>query len=53
MYLTAGIYNVILRQISLLGLSESEVLAVSGIENSLLEKTTNRMLNCLNLRVSI
>ena len=53
MYLTAGIYNVILRQISLVGLSETEVLAVSGIEKSLLEKTKNRMMNCLNLRVAI
>ena len=43
MYLTAGTYNVILRQVSLLGLNESEVLAVLGIDNSLLEKTTNKV----------
>lgn len=43
MYLTAGTYNVILRQVSLLGLNESVVLAVLGIDNSLLEKTTNKI----------
>lgn len=43
MYLTAGTYNVILRQVSLLGLNESEVLAVLGIDNSLLERTTNKV----------
>lgn len=43
MYLTAGTFNVILRQVCLLGLNESEVLAVLGIDNSLLEKTTNKV----------
>lgn len=43
MYLTAGTYNVILRQVSLLGLNESEVLAELGVDNSLLENTTNKV----------
>lgn len=43
MYLTAGTFNVILRQVCLLGLNESEVLAVLDIDNLLLEKTTNKV----------
>lgn len=43
MYLTAGTFNIILRQVSLLGLDESVVLSALGIDRSLLAKTTNKV----------
>lgn len=43
MYLTAGTFNIILRQVSLLGLDESVVLSALGIDRSLLAKTTNKI----------
>lgn len=43
MYLTAGTFNIILRQVSLLGLDESAVLSALGIDRSLLAKTTNKV----------
>lgn len=43
MYLTAGTFNVILRQVSFFGLNESEVLTVLGIDCSLFDKTTNKV----------
>lgn len=43
MYLTAGTFNIILRQVSLLGLDESTVFTALGIDSSLLAKTTNKV----------
>lgn len=43
MYLTAGTFNIILRQVSLLGLDESAVFSALGIDRSLLAKTTNKV----------
>lgn len=43
MYLTAGTFNIILRQVSLLRLDESVVLSALGIDRSLLAKTTNKI----------
>lgn len=43
MYLTAGTFNIILRQVSLLEMDEAEVFSVLGIDSSLFEKTTNKV----------
>ena len=43
MYLTAGTFNIILRQVSLLGLNEADVLCALNIDSSLLDKTTNKI----------
>lgn len=43
MHLTAGTFNIILRQVSLLGLDESTVFNALGIDRSLLAKTTNKI----------
>ena len=43
MYLTAGTFHIILRQVSLLEMDEAEVFSVLGIDNSLFEKTTNKV----------
>lgn len=43
MYLTAGTFNIILRQVSLLGLDESAVFNALCIDRSLLAKTTNKV----------
>lgn len=43
MYLTAGTFNIILRQVSLLELNESAVFSALGIDSSLLDKTTNKI----------
>lgn len=43
MYLTAGTFHIILRQVSLLEMDEAEVFSVLGIDSSLFEKTTNKV----------
>lgn len=43
MYITAGTFNIILRQVSLLEMDEAEVFGVLGIDSSLFEKTTNKI----------
>lgn len=43
MYLTAGTFNIILRQVSLLGLDEADILSALNIDSSLLDKTTNKV----------
>lgn len=43
MYLTAGTFHIILRQVSLLEMDETEVFSVLGIDSSLFEKTTNKV----------
>lgn len=43
MYLTAGTFNIILRQVTLLGLDEADILSALNIDNSLLDKTTNKV----------
>jgi len=41
MYITAGTFNIILRQVSLLEMDEAEVFGVLDIDSSLFEKATN------------
>lgn len=43
MYLTAGTFHIILRQVSLLEMDEAGVFSVLGIDSSLFEKTTNKV----------
>lgn len=43
MYLTAGTFNIILRQVSLLGLDEADILSALNIDSSLLDKTTKKV----------
>ena len=43
MYITAGTFNIILRQVSLLEMDEAEVFSALGIDSSLFEKATNKI----------
>lgn len=43
MYITAGTFNIILRQLSLLEMDEAEVFSILGIDSSLFEKATNKI----------
>ena len=43
MYITAGTFNIILRQVSLLEMDEAEVFSILGIDSSLFEKATNKI----------
>ncbi len=43
MYITAGTFNIILRQVSLLEMEETDIFDVLGIDSSLFEKTINKV----------